>query len=111
MAAQDLMGILSGKPIFVSILYMKANPVNLPKFMIFAYVSSAPACIMHSRDGHPYMLKHEGDVSARCNNGSTDITLNAVRYKPQECRDEQMDRCSSVKQFSKNCFPIGERSS
>lgn len=57
--------------------------VNLPNSMIVASSSNAPAYITHFRDDELQILKNEGDVSTQCNNGSTDPTMNAVRYKRQ----------------------------
>lgn len=86
------MDILSSKPFFVYILNMKIKPVRSLKFMMFAYASRAPACVMHSRDEKPYMLKNEGYFAMELDDKSIDPILNVACYKPQEHCDGQVDR-------------------
>lgn len=50
MNARDLTDILSWKPFYVYIVNMKAEPVNLPRFMIVAYASSASTYTIQARD-------------------------------------------------------------
>lgn len=96
MTVRSLMGILSGKPFYVSVETLTAKTVSSPKFVIAGNVSSAPTCNTHTRDDKPYVLKNEGTVWTQCNNGSTNPIVNAILFKPRESQDEPGDRQISV---------------
>lgn len=49
MAVRGLMDFIPGKPFHIYILSMTSKVVSLQKFMIVAYVSIAPTCIIHVR--------------------------------------------------------------
>lgn len=47
------------------------------------------------------MLKNDSSILTQCDNGSTDPTVNVVRYKLQERRNEQVDYNNSLKLLDK----------
>lgn len=91
MTATGLMEILAGNLFDVFILNMTAKAVSLPKFMIVAYASNIPTCLIQARDD-AYMLTNECSVLTKCDEFNSDPTTTSIRYKPPERRDKQMDR-------------------
>lgn len=73
---RDMMDILHGKPIFVYIANMTANPVRLQKFMIVLYAPNAPICIKHAKDDEQYMLNEEDSVPEQGDKFNSDPTIN-----------------------------------
>lgn len=65
MDVRGLMDIQPGKPLYVYIVNMKAERVNLPKFMKVAYASTAPTCIIHASDDEPHIMTDEDPISTK----------------------------------------------
>lgn len=69
--------------------------------MVVAYVSSVPTFVIHARDVEQRMLTGEFLMPPPCNKSDPDPTINDVRYKQPEHRDNQMDRPNDGKESEK----------
>lgn len=98
MTVQSLMNFVPGKPFYIFVLNMTANPASFPRFMIVDYVPRAPTCIIHARDDDPNMWTDDHPIPTHCDRFNSDPIINAVRYKPPESRDKQTDRHIAVEQ-------------
>lgn len=101
MTAPGVTDPLPGKSFRVYIVTMTAKPVSLPKFMIVAYESSAPACIIHTIEDDPHMLIEECLIPMQCDKFRSDRTIRAVSYKQLGRLDEEVDPHNTVKQSDK----------
>lgn len=81
---RGLIDILLEKPFYAYIAKMRTKPVNLSKFMVVAYASSAPACIIPARLVKPHVLKQDRPISMQCNSFDSDFIINAGQYTPSE---------------------------
>lgn len=95
---RDLMYTLPGKLFYVYIVNMTARLVNLLKFMIVAYLSSAPAWIICARDDGPHVWTNECPIQTKWDTFNSSPTINAVRYRRFEPCNEQVDFHNAVKQ-------------
>lgn len=84
MTGKGLVDILPRKPFYMYIANPTARPVNLTRFMIVRYASSAAAYIIHARNKEVFMMIDIGHILRECENRSTDPTVNVFFYKPQE---------------------------
>lgn len=75
---------------------MTSKPAKLPKFMIVAYASSAPKCIICMGDYEPHKFEEEGSTATKCTKFIPDRTVKPFCYKPPEGRDELVDRHNPV---------------
>lgn len=75
---------------------MKADPVNLTKFMIRCFSSSAVACIILVSDDELPALEKEGQVPTQCHILNSDPTIIAIRYDQSKRLDEQVNRHKAV---------------
>lgn len=91
--------ILPGKPFYVNIMNFTPKPVNLLKFMIVAYASNAPKCVVHVRVDKLFTMGSGSQVVMQCDLKNT---VNAVHYKPPERRDNQVDRLKDLKRLKHN---------
>lgn len=62
------MDILPEKRFYVYISDMTSKLVNFPNFIMVAYASSAPTCIIHARDDELHMLTDECSLLSNATN-------------------------------------------
>lgn len=84
MTARGLLDILNGMPFNVYIANLIALPINLQMFMIVAYASSVPTCIIHTRVDELHMLTDEFPIRMQLYKLSSNPTKNDAGYKPPE---------------------------
>lgn len=101
------MSILHQEPFYIYMVNMIAEPVNLLKFMIFAYASSASTCILYARGGVPNRLRDRSSILTRLDKLDSDLPIDAVRYEPAGPCDDTVDLQKAENNQEKFCKPIG----
>lgn len=92
------MDIIPGKPFYSCIVNMATKPGELQKFIVVAYESRAPTCIINARYDEPHTVTDERPITTQCDRFDSGPTINAVRYKPPKRLEEQSDRENAVNQ-------------
>lgn len=91
------MNILHGKPFYIYIANLIANPLNEPKFRVVVTESNFPTCIIHARDDESHMLKGNSPAWTKYETLNTNTTVDSGPYRRSERQHEEVDLQNAVK--------------
>lgn len=111
MSGLGLMDIFSRKLFYFYVANMTAKVANFSKFMIVAYASRAPACIVHNRDDKMSMFVDAGPFLTQCDRRSTVPTLMRFATSCRRATTSELITTPHWKFWTKIRRPIREKSS
>lgn len=85
---ESLTYIVPGRSFCVYIANFMAKPDDLLKFMIMAYTSSEPPCIINEIGDESNMIEGRGPILMQGGNFYYDLTTIAVLYELSERQDD-----------------------
>lgn len=96
------MDILPRKPSFTYIVNLRANPVNVPKFITVVSLPNASTSSINERDYEQSGLNSKLQKTTQNSKHEVDNLNSAVGYRPPEWQDKQDEWHNPVKSSDKN---------